>query len=205
MELSEIQSKTLDTYERIAKDWSSLREKDFWQEELQQFHTLLPHGKILEVGSGSGRDAKYFLSLGYEYRGYDNSPSFVQIASENNPTGLFQLWSLTEPDFTSEYDFDGFWWCAVFVHIPKKEMNYVLSNCISHLKKGAIWFISMQYWKGEGVANRVLPTGESYDRFFSYYSEMEYAHVLESQGLTILKISRNQFEPEKWMGFFFRK
>lgn len=51
MDHRNIEQTTLETYELIARDWSLLRDKNFWEEELRLFSELLPTGKVLEVGA----------------------------------------------------------------------------------------------------------------------------------------------------------
>lgn len=42
----------------------------------------MPAGKILEVGSGGGRDAKDLIEMGYEYIGIDISKGLLEEAKK---------------------------------------------------------------------------------------------------------------------------
>src|ERR1039458_7508936 len=69
--LSEVEVTTLATYEANSQAWSGPRSSDpqFWAKELKAFQELLPQGRILDVGSGNGRDALLLTGEGYEVTG----------------------------------------------------------------------------------------------------------------------------------------
>src|SRR5687768_12205542 len=57
----EQRTKTVEYYNHHAEEWvathGGLREKTWWVDEVAHFHDLLPSGRVLEVGPGSGSDA----------------------------------------------------------------------------------------------------------------------------------------------------
>src|SRR5277367_5293741 len=40
-----------------------------------------PGGRILDAGSGSGRDTRAFRALGYEVEAFDSSPALVELST----------------------------------------------------------------------------------------------------------------------------
>ena len=78
----------------------------------QQFLTKLHEGReaiankdlhILDLGCGSGRDTKYFLSLGYDVDAIDGSSEMVRIAAEY--TGIpVKFQTFQEMDMADCYD-----------------------------------------------------------------------------------------------------
>src|SRR5579859_908314 len=91
---------TLDTYEKIAAIWvSSYSPAGFWVEQLKKFNKLMPTGKILEIGAGSGRDAKELVSLGYDYVGTDISIKLLEAARKALPGQKFYKQSVYELSF----------------------------------------------------------------------------------------------------------
>ncbi len=78
--------------------------------------------KILDVGCGIGRDAKYFSEQGYSITGIDLTPEFIDIAKKNVPSGHFYIADMRKMIFMDDY-FDGIWSMASILHIPKKEAN----------------------------------------------------------------------------------
>src|SRR5581483_7852446 len=81
-------------YEIHAKDWAERRKKttepSFWQKEFEELKKLqIPKGKVLEIGSGAGREALELTALGYEYYGIDTSQELLKIAKKANPHSHF--------------------------------------------------------------------------------------------------------------------
>ena len=64
----DILKRTIDYYDKNAESWSRShcykQEQSFWKEEMEKFHELLPKGKVIEIGSGSGKDAKALVDFG---------------------------------------------------------------------------------------------------------------------------------------------
>ena len=76
--------------------------------------TIPKESKILDLGCGSGRDSKFFASLGYHVIPVDGSPELCEKASEY--TGLPVRCLLFEDlDYNSE--FDAVWACASLLHV----------------------------------------------------------------------------------------
>jgi SAM-dependent methyltransferase len=93
--LTEAESDTADAYDAMAENWTKAQTKVlFWEDEIRQFHDLLPSGRILEIGAGGGRDAKEFIALGYDYVGTDISANMLRVARRVNPGAIFEQASL---------------------------------------------------------------------------------------------------------------
>jgi hypothetical protein len=57
LKLTEEEACTLDAYERHAEVWAGRHGgDDLWKPELQLFRDLAPSGRVLDVGSGAGRE-----------------------------------------------------------------------------------------------------------------------------------------------------
>lgn len=179
-----IKQKTIDYYDQQAKKWAEEHggEKvdSYRLKYILKFNKLLPQGKILEIGSGDGKDARELIKLGYEYVGTDASKELIKIASLTNPGAILVNQSVDQLDFPAE-TFDGFWAAAVLLHIPKAEMDEALLKIKSVCKKGAVGFISLKIGKGE---KEQVSTG----RWFAYYTEGEIRGVLKKNGYELLKM-----------------
>lgn len=107
MKITDVVKTTIQTYENLAKDYSrthlDIREikkvADF-------FITYLKGPKVLDVGCGPGRDAKYFSEHGLEVVGIDLAKSFIKIASQNAPQATFLKMDMRNLEFGKE-TFDG--------------------------------------------------------------------------------------------------
>jgi len=55
----------------------------------------IKHGRIVEIGSGSGILARRLTDAGYDVTGIDRSPDMIEIARERAPRATFRRGSLT--------------------------------------------------------------------------------------------------------------
>ena len=80
------------------------------------FLARLPDGgRILDVGCGSGRDAKAFRERGYEVEGLERSPELARMAEQHAgcPVRIMSMEELED-----DGRFDGLWASASVLHIP---------------------------------------------------------------------------------------
>ena len=198
MELTAEEKITLETYNATAKQWSEKHATvGFWKEEMGTFRKLLPSGKILEIGSGGGRDAKELIALGYEYVGTDISTGLIEVAKRENPHATFLSQSVYELDFPEGTKFDGFWASAVLLHIPKVRINAALQHIKKFMRDGAVGFISLKQGDGERI--------EEDKRFFVYYYEEEFRQVLQGNSFEVVQTTvRSMSGKTTWLCFFVR-
>lgn len=177
------EEKTLEYYNKHAWDWGehhhelgNTRRID----ELEKFRKLIPSGRIIEIGSGTGSDAKFFREHGYDYIGTDASRGLMKVAQERNPGVMFKNVRVQDlsPMF-SEDEFDGFWCAAILLHLHKNELDAALKNIHTIVRDGGLGFISVKQGEGEAVDD----TG----RLFSYYSQTEFSKILKRNGFKVLE------------------
>lgn len=156
-------------------------------------------GHILDLGCGSGRDSRFFISHGYSVTAVDASDELAALASGfiGQPVKnlLFQ-----ELDYLET--FEGIWACASLLHCPKSEMGGVMQRMIRALKPNGILYMSFKH----GVDERVDERG----RFFNDYTEIgmskllaEYEELRIIEILTETKPLRSGFQT--WLNVFARK
>lgn len=198
MELNPEEKITLETYNATAKQWSEKHATvGFWREEMEIFRTLLPGGKILEIGSGGGRDAKELIALGYKYIGTDISTGLIEVAKRENPRAAFLAQSVYDLDFPEGTQFDGFWASAILLHIPKARIDEALRRITKFMRENAVGFISLKQGEGERM--------EDDKRFFAYYSEEEFKKVLQRNDFEVIQTTAHPMsEKTTWLCFFMR-
>lgn len=177
---------TIDSYNKNAAAWAKGHStQDFWKEERELFQKELPQGKILEIGSGGGRDAQKLIALGYDYTGTDASEGLLEVARKNNPGATFIPKNVYGLDFP-ENSFDGFWASAVLLHIPKNKLNLALENIHKVTKPNGIGFISIKQGEGEIMIEDDRREKRKMKGLFVFYSQDEFSKKLQENDFEIL-------------------
>ena len=133
-----------------------------------------PGGKILDLGSGSGRDLKVMHDRGFAPFGIDASPKLAKLAADFS--GVTCL-TMRFEDLSLPMAFDAVWACASLLHVSKCRMPTILANIHSSLAAEGVLFASVQLGEGE----KLSPDG----RFFAYYDSEEFSHLIEKAGFKI--------------------
>ena len=201
------EEKTIRYYNKHAREWAEERNpkhKSFWDGDVKRFNELISKGKIIEIGSGSGREANRLIALGYDYLGTDVSKGLLRVAKENNPNGKFLLKNDYDLDFLPE-SFDGFWSSATLLHVPKSRIRRVLKNIKRILKHVAIGFISLKENKSESESIE-----EKTGRYFLYYKIDEFKAILKNVDFEIIEANQKKQTKENddvvyWLTFFVKK
>ena len=178
--------KTVQTYDRIAKDFARLHKDTKWQEEFNYFSKLAKGKKIIDIGCGQGREALLFLNKGFDYLGIDASKSMLLEAEKKASKGKFVLMDFYNLKFPKE-SFDGFWAAYSLLHVPKVRVSEVLGQIRRILKKNGIGFISLKERKNldEGMIKDNQYGGS--ERFFAFYGLGEFERILLENGFEIIK------------------
>ncbi len=83
---------TLSSYDSTAVQYAQNVELLHPESQAQKFQEMLPKGaKILDVGCGSGRDAKVFSEKGFDVTGVDFSSNMIELATVTAPKVAFQV------------------------------------------------------------------------------------------------------------------
>jgi SAM-dependent methyltransferase len=104
--------------------------------------------RILDAGSGSGRDALKFQLLGYKVEAFDASPAMVAATREHTgvPTKLMRF-----ENFSWEHPFEGIWACASLLHVAEADLSEVINRLATHLTQGGALYLSFKLGTGERV------------------------------------------------------
>jgi len=106
----------------------------------RMFLAYIPSGgKILDAGSGPGRDTKLYSSMGYEVFAMDGSEAMIayckQWIGEKAVCATFET-------FQTEEQFDGIWASASFLHVKEKDMVGTIERFLGFLKPGGVFYLS---------------------------------------------------------------
>ena len=161
--------KTINTYNQLAIEYD-LETADFWQRFPRDFFDKfagLVGKKILDVGSGPGRDALILKEKGLEVVCLDASEEMVKICSEKGLKAIVgDFNNLPFPDGS----FDGVWSYTALLHIPKSEIQIPIQEIKRVLKKNGLFGLGLI--EGEGEIYKET-AGVNMPRLFSFYKEEE--------------------------------
>ena len=142
-----------------------------------------PGGRILDAGSGSGRDTLALLQHGYKVDAFDASPALCKLSTQL--TGVeAQVLRFQEFDCAPRYD--GIWACASLLHVPEGELENAISRLIGALKPGGALYVSFKH----GAEERISRDGrffldlnkESLQQLFRHFPSMSLEEVWLSSG-----------------------
>jgi len=96
-----------------------------------------PNSKLLDIGSGSGRDLAHLASLGHECFGMDATPELVELSQSLHPELKGKIIQCALPDFHPPFggQFDGILCSAVLMHIPEDQLAPTALSIKTYLKK----------------------------------------------------------------------
>ena len=153
-------------YEANARTFISTT-RDLDMSEMQRrFLAALPivdgkTARILDAGSGSGRDALAFRFLGYKVEAFDASPAMVAATREHAGVRVRQM---RFEDFAWEHSFEGIWACASLLHVAETDLSGVIDRLAAYLIPGGAFYLSFKFGTGERVKDGRRFTDMTEDR-----------------------------------------
>lgn len=166
---------------------------------MDSFTSHIPKGgKILEIGSASGRDARYFSSQGFEVVCTDIVPKALEkLKKEGFETSEFDFRNKPKEEWLNS--FDGFFANAVLLHAPQEVFESVLSKITSILKEDGVVAFSLKTGQGEEISIEKMDA----PRFFKYYAKEELEDILKKYPYEVISLS--YADNEKWLHVVLRK
>lgn len=137
-------------------------------EQYQSFLPLLKKGaKILDVGSGSGRDACYFQKYGYHVTALEPSKN---LCREIRKVFSGEIVCSDIQNYRPTERYDGIWACASLIHLQEEELLRFFEKINLFLKANGIIYVSGK--------NGIL-TGKAEDgRYFLEFTEQLVKKIL---------------------------
>ena len=160
---------------------------------------VLPGSRILDFGCGSGRDTKYFLSLGYRVDALDGAEALCKIASQYTGIPVKHMY-FQELEEVERYD--GIWACSSILHVPEKDLPDIFFRLHRALKSGGYLYTSFKYGDFSGDRN---------GRFFTDLTERHFQDLLAKvPGLQLIETAvtgdvRPGRESEQWLNLIIQK
>ncbi|MDK2962432.1 MAG: hypothetical protein PWP20_1558 [Eubacteriaceae bacterium] len=136
-------NETLNYYNQTAKDFVADTVSADLSQIHQRFLSYLPaNATILDLGCGSGRDAKAFIEAGYTVTAVDGAEECCKLAETliGRPVDCLLFDQLEE-----DSQFDGIWACASLLHVPFAELPDIFNRIVTALKPGGTFYASFKY------------------------------------------------------------
>ena len=139
---------------------------------------LGPGARVLEIGSGGGRDARVMEDLGLRVRRTDVTPAFVALLREQGHAADL-LDPLVDDLAAPEGPYDAVWANASLLHVARADLPTVLSRLAEVTSDGGLLRASFKEGDGEGWSTH---GSIRHPRHFTYWRAAALADVLAGTG-----------------------
>mgnify|MGYP001601651957 CR=1 FL=1 len=194
--------KTIDTYNKLAEEYDT-ETADFWDSFPHTFidrFIALTGGRVLDVGSGPGRDGLILQKAGLDVVCLDASSAMVRLSASR---GLESV----KGDFNAlpfpDESFDGVWAYTSLLHVPKFEVRKPIVEVHRVLKPDGVFGLGLIEGKEELYLENSGGMGRP--RWFSFYTKNEVEELLTQNGFIMLYFEEFRPKTRNYLNFVFRK
>lgn len=153
---------------------------------------LEKNGEILDLGCGSGRDAKHFLDSGFSVTALDLSPILAEKASKFIGQDVIVA---DMKDLNFQNKFIGIWACASLLHLSEDEILETLKKCHKALKKDGVLYASFKYGENNYEKDGRSFTCFTRDKFLDLIKNLDFYYRATFETHDV----RPGRENEKWL------
>lgn len=192
---------TVRAYDAAAADYAedAAAMPEWVATEIDAFVTALGGvGRVLEIGSGGGRDALELERRGISVRRTDVSQGFVDLLREAG----FEA-ELLDPLTDDLADpqrpgspYDGIWACACLIHVAREDFSTVACRLAEAVRPGGRLHVSVRDGDGEEVTTRGGPATLRYAE--TYWREPALQSALAHAGWAVEDVRRCMGRPDDW-------
>ncbi len=173
-------------FDNLVNDYEEWFEKhsDIYKEEIKTLKALLPTGKGLEVGVGTGRFAAPLRIK----KGIEPSKKMAEVARKR---GIEVIETTAEEmDFKQEFDFILMVTTICFVNNPLK----TIQNCYKALKKGG--FLLVGFIDLDSPLGKFYETNKEKSKFYKYarfFAKSDIISLMEKAGFRDFECKENLY------------
>ena len=195
---------TVQSYDAVAAEYAAeaAAMPEWVATEIAAFVASLgSSGRVLEIGSGGGRDALELEKRGISVRRTDVSKGFVELLRESGVVAdlLDPLTDdLTDPQRPGT-PYDGVWSCASLIHVAREDFGTVLRRLAGATRTGGPLHASVREGDGEDVS--IHGTAAAPRRYFeTYWRQPALRAALSDAGWNVSEIRRYIGRPDdRWL------
>ena len=169
------------SYNIIAEEWASSRNRSFVSRLIVEFADLLPSdANVLEVGCGNGFLTRYLSQRGFTVTGIDAAQEMIRLARELKlPRTTLQTMDFFA--YTTQEKFDGILAWDCFFHFPRSKQRGIYSRVSEMLKSGG--YLLFTHGDGDDEHTDEM-MGE--DFYYSRLPKDEVMRMLGDAGLEVI-------------------
>lgn len=193
--------KTIAAYDHYGTQYDE-ETADFWQRFPKTFFDRfleLAGPRVLDIGSGPGRDALALKEDGHDVTCLDASRAMIAMTEAKGLTSI--LGDFAALPFEDE-SFDAAWAYTSFLHVPKSSVDVPLSEARRVLTPSGILGLGMI--EGDTELYRES-SGMAAERWFSYYRKEELEELLGRHGFDVLYFETFTPSTKRYLNFIARK
>ena len=158
-----------------------------------------PGARVLEIGSGSGRDARALEEGGVSVRRTDITPAFVHLLRDGGHDA-----DVVDPLVDDLADpaapgtpYAAVWADASLLHVDRDDLPRVLSRLADATEPDGVLFIGLKEGDGEDWS---LHGNVTAPRFFTFWREEPLRSALEGAGWRVTGVERDTgADGEPWL------
>lgn len=161
-------------------------------DHLERFAGLLPPGaRVLEVGSGPGRDAEALEAHGLRVRRTDATPAFVERLRRAGQAA--DLLDVLTDELGGPYA--GIWASAVLLHFGREQLAGVLGRFHAATEPGGLLAFSVKEGDGEEWTTQKLGA----PRYYVYWRQQPLVELVTRCGWQPLEVSQAAGPWANWL------
>ena len=156
-------------------------------------------GRVLEIGSGGGRDAVELEKRGISVRRTDVAKGFVELLRKSGFDAdlLDPLTDDLADPHRPGVPYDGIWACASMIHVAREDFGTVLGRLAEATRAGGRLHVSVRDGDGEDVSTGGSAAAPR--RYVeTYWRESALRSELTDAGWTVSEIRRCMGRPDDW-------
>ncbi len=180
---------------------------------IDKFEKYIKGKKVLDLGCGPGQHAYIFADRNFSVTGLDYSEEMIRQAklfknSSNKP--IFRVGDMRKlSKYFAENTFDAIWAAASLLHIPKKDIDLVLSEIHKITKKNSPILITLKQGDTVEMAKESHLKNVEIIREFILWEKDEFIQKALKHGLEIVDFSTRRGrmflgKPTVWLQMIFK-
>jgi SAM-dependent methyltransferase len=192
---------TVASYESFAADYRAGTQEmpDEVRQSIEAFVAALNEGaRVLEIGSGPGRDARALEEAGLSVRRTDITPAFVRmLRADGLAADVLDPLSDDLDDPERDAPYDGVWASASLVHARREDLPTVLIHLADATRPGGALHLAVKEGDGARFSTHGHVGGP---RHFTFWREEQLRAVLEDAGWVVTEARRSPgLRNETWL------